>query len=98
MAMVANSQAAILDRLLEPENGELAPAAARYILALDFKQADRERMEALAAKARAGALSQGEQTELEDYRHVSHLLALMQSKARMSLKRAALLEIGRNWQ
>lgn len=44
------------------------------------------RMNELAGKARQGALSEPEEVELENYRHVSHLLALMQSKARLSLK------------
>jgi len=42
-------------------------------------------MNELAEKAREGALSSGEDRELENYRHVGHLLALLRSKARISL-------------
>jgi hypothetical protein len=40
-----------------------------------------------AAKARAGSLSGGEAAELENYHHAGRLLELLQSKARLSLKR-----------
>jgi hypothetical protein len=42
-------------------------------------------MEQPAAGARQGILSADEQEELERYCHVSDLLALMQSKARLAL-------------
>ncbi len=45
-------------------------------------------MNELAAKAQEGKLSQEEAAEVENYRHVSHLLALLQSKARKTLGRA----------
>jgi hypothetical protein len=87
---VGNSETAILDRLILPERAELPAAAARYLLALDFDQADRERMNALAAKAQEGALSPDEAAEIDSYRHVGHLVALLQSKARRSLQRTEL--------
>jgi hypothetical protein len=83
---VDNSEAAILDRLIFPERGELPAEAAWYLLALDFDQADRERMHALAAMAREGVLSPDEASETDSYRHVGHLVALLQSKARRSLQ------------
>ena len=82
----ANTETAILSRLVEPEGAGLAPEAARYILTLEFKDSDQQRMSALAEKARDGALSPGEEQELENYRHVGHLLALLRSKARVSLR------------
>ncbi len=45
-------------------------------------------MNALAAKARKGKLPKQEDEELEAYIQVGHLLAIMQSKARQSLKKA----------
>jgi hypothetical protein len=88
--MVANTEPAILSRVIEPERADLAPELARYVLQLDFRPADHERMEELAARATAGSLTADEQVEVENYRHVGHLLALMQSKARLSLKKAGL--------
>jgi hypothetical protein len=84
-----NSEAAILMRLIEPDVDDLPEETARYFLGLDFKKADVKRMDELAAKARAGTLKKGEQAELENFEHVGHLLALMQSKARRSLSKVA---------
>lgn len=64
----------------------LSPDAARSLLALDFASADRERMNSLAARAREGTLTNDEDEELENYLLVGDLLAIMQSKARRSLK------------
>jgi hypothetical protein len=79
-------EAAILVRLFEEDRGHLTPEAARYFLHMDFPPSDRERLDALAAKARQGILTAFEQEELEHYCHVGDLLALMQSKARLVLK------------
>ena len=81
----ANTETAILSRLIDAERSGLAPEAARYILTLEFKDTDKERMNELAEKVREGTLSSGEERELENYRHVGHLLALLRSKARISL-------------
>ena len=82
----SNTETAILSRLIESARGALAPEAAGYILSLEFKQSDVRRMNELADKARDGALSPAEAEEVENYRHVGHLLALSRSKARASLK------------
>jgi len=80
------SDAAILRRVLEPEKPTLSLPTARYILALDFAPADKERMRQLSAKARAGTLTPDDQVEIANYERVGHLLNIMQSKARRSLK------------
>jgi len=45
-------------------------------------------MNVLAAKARQGTLSADEAEQLDNYRGVGRLLELLQSKARVSLKRS----------
>lgn len=80
-----NSETAILSRLIGPERAVLSPDAARYLLGLEFQESDLQRMNDLAEKARDGALSLAEEREIESYRHVGHLLALLRSKARVSL-------------
>ncbi len=87
--MTANSQAAILERIIRPDSDGLSPEAARQILALDFPPEDHERMHDLSAKAQEGALSPDEQDELDSYVRVGHFLALIQSKARRSLQKSA---------
>jgi hypothetical protein len=83
---VPTSEVAILSRILEADKPGFSSAVARAILALDFNQADRERMRQLSAKAREGGLSRQEQVEINNYERVGHFLNLIQSKARCSLK------------
>lgn len=80
------SEASILNRILRPNEPTFSPEAARDILSLDFDQADKERMRELSAKARAGALTAEEDAEAGKYELIGHLLNIMQSKARRSLK------------
>ena len=80
-----NTGGDILHRLLEPENGNLSPEAARYLLSIDFPEADRERMDILADKSQAGEMLADERDELEEYVRIGHMLALIHSRARKSL-------------
>lgn len=84
--MVADTEAAIWERIIEPEITDWPPDAARAMLGLRFNETDHQRMDLLAAKAREGTLTEFEQREIKTYLKVSHLLALMQSKARRSLR------------
>jgi hypothetical protein len=80
------SEADILDRILEPGKPTFSPETAHDILALDFNQADKDRMRLLSAKANQGTLTAEEQAEINNYERVGHLLNILQSKARLSLK------------
>jgi hypothetical protein len=82
----ANSEVSILNRILRPNAPTFSPEAAQDILALDFDEADKDRMRQLSAKARAGTLTAEEDAEAGRYELVGHLLNIMQSKARRSLK------------
>ncbi len=84
--VLESSEAAIPGRVIRPNAGDWPQAAAKAILGLSFGQMDRERMVTLLAKAKAGELADGEETELEHYRHVGRLLELMKSRARCSLQ------------
>lgn len=84
-ALDANSEAAILERVIRPEEDDLAPEAARSILRLGFRPRDLERMDELAARAREGTLTEADRAEVASYEHVGHLIALLKSKARRSL-------------
>lgn len=79
------SEADIFSRLFEPHVPNLSPDAAQSILALDFKESDRNRMNVLSEKAREGSLDPIENGELDKYILVGDLLAIMQSKARRAL-------------
>src|SRR4051794_33359920 len=81
------SDVAIFGRLLRADEGNLSPELARYILTVGFEPADQARMQDLATKNQAGALSPQEKEELLSYVKAGHLLALLHSKARKSLGR-----------
>ena len=85
MATVTDS----FDGILAGLQADLSPQAAEGILTLGFSVAQKERMTELAARARAGQLSEDEQAEASNYEHVSSLLGILQSRARMSLKHSA---------
>jgi len=79
----------ILSRVIAPGNPSFSDEAARSILALRFEEADVQRMNALAAKARQGALSEEEESLLDAYLFVGAVVDLMHSKARLSLEKRA---------
>jgi hypothetical protein len=72
--------------VLEPEEANLNVAAARAILELDFKQLDKDRMRVLLAKAKKRTLRAKERVEIDHYERVGHMLSLLKSKARRSIK------------
>jgi plasmid stability protein len=86
LMQLPNNEAAILTRLVGPDPATLSPEAARAILTIGFGQADKDRMQALAAKARAGTLTVEEQDEVEAYSRIGSLISILKSKARRSLK------------
>jgi hypothetical protein len=80
------SEIAILARLIKANSGDLSVELARYILTLGFDEQDQNRMRELAERNQEGALTSDEQVELQSYVKAGHLLALLHSKARRSLK------------
>lgn len=83
-----NTEAAILARVIQTGDGELTPDTARYFLSIRLPSSDEDRVNDLSAMARAGTLTESEGQELDSYLHVGSLLAIMQSRARLLLKRA----------
>lgn len=76
----------IWKRVLRSENGDLPRQAAEFLLGLDLEESDHERLAELNAKANDGSLSDAERAELEEYLRVGDLIAILQSKARRSLR------------
>jgi hypothetical protein len=81
-----STESAIWSRIVQPQSGDLTREAAETLLRLDFSPVDRRRMQDLAEKASAGLLTPRERKHAEIYNRVAHLLALLQSKARQSLR------------
>jgi len=83
----SSSEAAIWARLMQAQKDELSSEAAEFLLSIDFGEGDRQRMLRLAELSEAGTLTAEEQAEFDGYLHIGNLLAVMQSKARLALKR-----------
>ncbi len=81
------SEAAILSRLIRPEDDNLTAEAAEALLTIRFPSGDLDRMHELAVKNQDGQITADERTEMESYRRVGFLLDLMHSKARRALKK-----------
>ena len=60
---------------------------ARVILRLKLAEADLDRADALAAKARSGHLAPQEDRELENYLTIGSALEFLKAKARRSLRK-----------
>ena len=86
-AQLESSEAAILSRVIQPDSGDWPQAAAEAILRIGFNETDRERMQQLADRSESGTLTDEERTEFDSYLHIGNLIAVMQSKARLVLRR-----------
>lgn len=86
--LTQNTEAAILARVIEADETEITPDVARYLLSMQLQEADRNRVDELSAKARAGSMSSAEEAELDGYLHIGSLLGVMQSRARRCLKKS----------
>jgi hypothetical protein len=85
----SESEATILARVLANGDAPIPRETARYIAGLDFSDRDKASMSELAARNRDGALSTIEKDELAAFDRAGTVLAILQSKARRSLKAAA---------
>ncbi|HEY7116256.1 MAG TPA: hypothetical protein VH475_06710 [Tepidisphaeraceae bacterium] len=76
----------ILERVIAPQRGGMSSELARHVLGLEFSESDHARYGELSAKARDGTLNTDERAELEEFLMVNNLLAILKSKARVSLR------------
>jgi len=89
MATASITEADIISRLVNPTNPDLSPEAAESIIKLDFSVEDIQRMNILSDRAAEGTLGIDEQAELDAYERVGHLLTILKSKARVSLRHSS---------
>ncbi len=85
---MSEAGATLQERLAELDQPTLSPETARSVLRLNFPREDHDRVQVLSTQAQDGTLTGPERSELEAYLHVADRLALLQSKARLALKRA----------
>jgi hypothetical protein len=83
--VISEEFAEVWERTLQSGQADLPPEAARYFLKMHFADADHQRMNALAAKAREGILTENEESDLANYMQMGWFLDLIKSKARLSL-------------
>jgi hypothetical protein len=72
--------------MVAPDDPNLSPEVARYFLALGFSDEEKSRYQFLASKDQL-ELTTAERAELESLVHASTVLMLLQSKARLSLRK-----------
>ena len=77
----------ILARVFANGWEEMSPTFARKVLKLGFNQADQERMADLAERNQNNALTPDELAELMEFVDAGHVLSILHSQARLSLKR-----------
>src|ERR1035437_8305723 len=82
-----NREAHIWARLMQAQRDDPSQEVARYLLSIGFGERDGDRMQHLADRSESGTLTDEERAEFDCYLHVGNLLAVMQSKARVALRR-----------
>lgn len=85
--MSKDQTASVLDRLLEPISRFLNPDSARALAEMEADSVAQTRVAELADKCNQGLLTPVEQKEYETYVHAGNLIAILQAKARLYLKR-----------
>ena len=84
-----DTESAILERAVTPENETWSPEASRAILEFKLADSDLQRADELSAKARAGSITAEEEETLRHYLRLGRLLEFMKAKALLSLKTRA---------
>jgi hypothetical protein len=84
MSTTLNKEAEILSRLEVP----LTPDGARDILKIEFSSQDKERMRELLEKGNQGTRTPDEDEEANGFERLGHVLSMLKSIARRTLKHA----------
>ena len=85
--MPTETEADIFSRVIDPSNPTLTIDGAKALLQLTFTEDDHARMADLAQRCNEGTLTDEERREYQGYVFVGDVLALLKSKARLSLAR-----------
>ena len=88
MSTKTNNEVEIWAGVITSDQSDMPEPAATTVLGWRFNDEAKQRMEELAARNGQGTLSDSEREELEAYVNVGQVIAILQAKARLSLKRA----------
>ena len=86
--MSATDAANVLDRLLDPVSRCFDDEGARALVALRADADAQSRIEELAGKCNEGSLTPAERDEYDACVQTGEIIAILQAKARLQLKRA----------
>lgn len=84
-ALKSPTEAEILEGMVQPGEGDMAPEAAKALLELKFDRAAKKSIETLLRANAAGTISAADRLVLDRYLRVGQLIDLIQAKARLSL-------------
>ena len=73
-------------RLIQAQKAPVSADTARYLLSIDFNEADGARMQELMDKSNEGVLTLDEAAELDGYVNIANVLSVMHSQARLVLR------------
>jgi len=85
--MKNNQSVSVLDRLLEPITRCLNPESARALVELRADPVAQARIAELAEKCNQGEITPEERQEYETYVRVGNIIAILQAKARLLLRK-----------
>jgi hypothetical protein len=88
MSTKANNEIEIWAGVINPDQSDMPEPSAMAVLGWTFNDEAKQRMEMLATRNGQDTLSDSEREELEAYVNVGQVIAILQAKARLSLKRA----------
>ncbi len=77
----------IFETIIQPTKGTFSVEHARYVLSLDFRPEEHQRCDQLSQKASEGTLNPAERSELDALLAANAILTILQSKARVSLRK-----------
>jgi len=83
------NEVAIWTGVINPDRDDMSPSEATAVLRWAFNDDAKLKMEELAERNGRGELSESEREELEAYVNVGQVVAILQAKARLSLKHTA---------
>ena len=86
MSTKAVNEVEIWSGVINPERRDMSPPEANAVLRWKFDNEAKLKMEELAERNGRGELSETEREELEAYVNVGQVVAILQAKARLSLK------------
>ena len=84
---------AIWARLIQAPKAAISPEAARYLMTIDFGDADHARMQELMERSNEGMLTLDETAELDGYVNIANVLSVLHSQARVALNKLGLESI-----